>query len=512
LRESSDQSRFLEFDDDVDTLKQRSGRGALIVFGNQTYQTLLHFVSTALMARLLSPDDFGLISMAVPVLMFATLVSNMGLGQAVIQRANLTRAELSNLYWFSLTVFTIAGLVVMAISPLVAAFYGIDEISNVVIVYGFLMILNGIGSTHGMVMLRRLRFGYQGMIAVVAQTIGISTGLVAAWIWHSYWALIVTQVVSNVIGLVLVWTFSGWVPGRYDRSVPIGGLLRYGVNVAIARLMNFFTDNADTVLVGKIWGQTALGFYDRAFRLMLTPTGRTTGAIATPAQAVLSRLVRDPERYRRAFLGLNRMALLLVSPGILWAVLFADHLVPLVLGKGWGPVVPIFQAFGALAVTRTMVVMYNWMLLAEGRAKEFRQWGIFRAVIIISAFLVGLQWGPEGVAAAYAAVVIFVLTPLQMVWTTRRSPVRLSDLVHTIVMFLPAFALAAAALIGLERWAGLGLFWLLGFGLIGAYALVWAVALSFPAGRKAVRQGIGVLRAAIERSTPDDNSTFSGVI
>ena len=267
--------------------------------------------------------------------------------------------------------------------------------------------------------------------------------------------------------------------------------------------MNFITDNVDTVLIGKIWGQTALGFYDRAFKLLVGPTQRTTGAIAGPAKAIMSRLVSDPQTYRRAFLSLNRLALLAVAPGILWAVLLAGDLVPLLLGTGWNEVVPIFQAFGVLAVMRVMVVMFNWLFIAEGRSTEFRRWGMFRAGVIVTALAIGVQWGPIGVAAAYAGVVAVVLTPIHMIWVTRRSAVRLTDLLETLAIFIPALVLAAGSLQWLDKSLSDVVAIKLGLGLVSSYATTWGVVLVFPAGRAALTHGIKVARAGFSKEVPD---------
>ncbi len=512
MSEPKDRKPSLSFDEDVGTLKRKTGQGAAVIMATQVINSLLHFAWTITMARILAPSDFGLVAMALPAYALATLISGMGIGQAVIQRKDLTHAELSNLYWCYLGVVFVTGLLTIASAPLISGFYDVAEVADLVVAYGLLLILSGTGGLHQLVLLRRLRFIHRGAISVCALVVGITAGLIYAQFWPSFWALFVMEAASTITGVILSWIFSGWVPGWYDRSVRVGGMLRFGINIAVARLMNFVTDNADTILIAKTWGQTALGFYDRAFKLVLAPTGRTTGAIASVAQTILSRLVHDPDRYRQSFLALNRLAILIVSPGILCAVLMADHLVPLLLGDGWGPVIPIFQAFGVLAVIRTMVVMFNWLFIAEGRGREFRQWGILRAVFVVTAMVIGVQWGPAGLAAAYAGVVVLVLTPIHMVWVTRGSAINLSDLIMTILIFAPGFVCSSVALFTMSQMLALHPAVLFVLGLVTSYALNWSIVLLFAGGREAIWKGIRLAKAGLDRpissETLDESSSL----
>ena len=474
-------------------------------------RTALHFVWMIVIARLLLPSDFGLVAMAAPFMMLANLMSGLGIGHAVIQRPILSHGELSNLYWVSLAIYTIAGALLMASAPLVEAFYGVPEVAQITLVYSAILVLNGAGAIHGTILLRRLKFTHQETIAFTSRLVGILAGLVTAWALRSFWALVVMQAAASICRLAMIWIVSDWIPGKFRRDVHIGGLLRFGANIAIARLMNFITDNVDTILIGKIWGQTALGFYDRAFKLLVGPTGRTTGAIAGPAKAIMSRLVSEPQTYRRAFLSLNRLALLAVAPGILWAVMLAGDLVPFLLGPGWNEVVPIFQAFGVLAVMRVMVVMFNWLFIAEGRSAEFRRWGIFRAAVIVTALVIGVQWGPVGVAAAYAGVVAVVLTPIHMVWVTRKSAVRLTDLLETLAIFTPALLLAAGGLQWLVASLSEVVAIKLALGLVVSYAATWGFVLIFPAGRAALTHGVRVARAGLSKDMPATPEGGSGI-
>ncbi|MFN3231036.1 MAG: lipopolysaccharide biosynthesis protein [Alphaproteobacteria bacterium] len=503
----AERDRLLAVNDDAATLKRQSGRGAAYTILAQGTNIVIHFGWTIIMARLLTPADFGIVAMAAPILAFAGLVASMGLGQAIMQRQHLTHAELSNLYWASLSIYCAVGLIIIAASPAIADFYNAPEVAAVVMTYGGLTIMNGLGAVHGSTLLRQLKFGWTAGIRLSARIVGVGVGLFVAWKWQTYWALVALPIASSFCGLILTWSVSGWRPSWYRRNVPIGSLLGFGSNVATARIMNFFAENTDTVMIGRLWGDVALGFYSRAFKLMVTPTTLTTKPLAPVALTILSRLAPTPQRYRRSYLSLHRLVLLGLAPIILALVTLADIAVPLLLGPGWEEVVPIFQALGILAIMRTILVVLNWLFLAEGRAREFRQWGLIRAGVITVTVVIAAPFGPLAIALAFAGMMTFILTPIHIYRATKGSTVRLGDILTTLAIFVPAAIAACTTLIVMNRHLELPGPLILGAGVLVAYAIVLGFFVATTAGRQALQQGAELAKAAATSKTDPNKSS-----
>ncbi len=484
----------LAFGDNIGELKRKSFRGGMAFAIAQGCQILLQIASTIILARLLTPADFGLAAMVAPFAVAIAVISDLGLGQAVLQRKELTYAHLSNLFWVSLA-FHLALLVIfLALAPLVGLFYGRPELTVVAAVYCSLFLINGLGSLQRAVQTRRLQFALMGVLKLSATLFGTCVGIFIALEWHTYWALVAIPVAGSLAGLVLSWMCSGWRPGLPDRRVDVRSMVGFGRDVATVRMLNFISSNADTVMIGKVWGEVPLGYYDRAYRLMVTPTNLVISPLANMAPTVFARLFDRPQSYRRAVLGLMRLVLLGAIPGMAFAIVMAPQLIPLVYGDAWDQVIPIFQAFGVAALLRFLTVMLEWLFVAEDRTREFRTWAIVRTILTVGSFTVGLPWGGLGVATAYAGTMLFLMLPVQAIMVTRRSHIRLGDIGLTIALFLPGTVLAVGAMAALSGRADLPEWLNLLVCLALAYGIIWGAAWLFPAGRRSFRLGLDVVR------------------
>ncbi|MEN3975910.1 lipopolysaccharide biosynthesis protein [Emcibacter sp. SYSU 3D8] len=486
----------LTFGDDIGELKRKSFRGGMAFAIAQACQIVLQVVSTVVLARLLTPADFGLAAMVAPFAVAIAVISDLGLGQAVVQRRELTSAHLSNLFWVSLAFHLVLLVIFLALTPLVGMFYDRPVLTTVAAVYCSLFLINGLGSLHRSVQTRRLQFGRLGAFRFSSMLFGICVGIFIAAQWHTFWALVAIPVATSLAGLTLSWLGSGWRPGLPDRRVEVRSMIGFGGNVASVRIMNFISSNADSVMIGKLWGEVALGYYDRAYRLMVTPTNLITAPLANMAPTVFARLFDNPESYRRAVLGLMRLVLLAAIPAMAFAIVMAPQLIPLVYGDAWDQVIPIFQAFGIAALLRFQLVMLEWLFVAEDRTREFRNWAVIRTVLMVGSFAVGLPWGGLGVATAYAGAMLFLMLPWLIFVVTRRSHIRIADIGLTFAVFLPGTIVAVGAMVAVTATTTLPEWATLLVCLALSYGIIWAAAWLFPAGRRSFRLGLEVLRHA----------------
>lgn len=500
-RESDD---VLAFDDDIGSLKRKSFRGGMGFAFSQAGLIVLQIASTMILARLLTPSDFGLAAMVAPLMVAIGVFSDLGLGQAVLRHRELTYAHLSNMFWVSLTFHLGLMVVFLVFSPLVGQFYGRPELTMASAVYCTLFVSNGLGALQRAVQVRRLQFARVGYIKLTASACGQGMAIFIAMEWPTFWALIAIPITGSIVGTALSWLFSGWRPGLPDRKTDVREMIGFGGNMAIGRFLTYTAANADSVMIGKAWGPVELGYYDRAFRLMVAPTSMITSPLSSMVPTVFARLLESPERYRRSVLGVMRLVLLAAVPGVIFAFMMAHLLIPIVYGQAWNAVIPIFQAFGVATLVRFQTIMIEWLYLAEGRDREFRTWAIFKTCVLIGSFAVGLPWGGLGVATAYAGAFLLVLLPFQVVTVTRWSLIKMSDIGRTFLLLLPGLVLATAATAALANVQGISRWIALPMGLILSYVIVWGVAWLFPAGRRSFKLGLDVLRHSRSRAPLDD--------
>lgn len=475
--------------------RRRSMHGMTASLVSQAVRVALQLGTQILLARLLLPQDFGLVAMAAPIVGFAQLFAGMGLLEAVIQRPTISRAELSGLFWINVAAgILLAGVVVLG-APAIAWFYGEPRTEGIVVSLGVLLAIGGCSSLPMALMTRRLRFVQLAAIDLVAAVMTSGVGLSAALLGWRYWSLVAMQAVNAIVILCLAWSLAGWRPSRPWRVAGLSDLLRFGSQVTVASLVHSLSYTLDNVLIGAVWGAAPLGLYERGFRLMLRPVAQITTPFARVAVPLLSRLHDDPARYRDAYVGLLCAVLLATTPAILFATVMAPALVLQVLGRDWVGVVPVFVWFGLGALLAPVNFSTNWLFISQGRPREEMRWSAIATGLSLASCVAGLHWGVVGVAAARIIVGSVLNTPLLWWAVTRQGPVGRGDLVRALY---PAAIAGAATFVVLE--VAYPVF--ARQGLMGLTSAVTVAYISFAIGYLLVPEGNRTVRGAWRMRRP----------
>jgi PST family polysaccharide transporter len=293
---------------------------------------------------------------------------------------------------------------------------------------------------------------------------------------------------------VLAWTFSRWRPSRPHIDRDAFHLIRFGGAVTGYNLLGYLITNLDNILIGARFGAGSLGIYDRAYKLMFQPLWQMTAPAARVAVPLLSRLADDDREYRDSYLTMLGLILIVTTPGILCAILFAHPIIRLLLGERWIAAAPIFAWLGVCALTLQLRQAASWLFVSQGRAREQLKWGGLGSLSIVIAYAIGIFWGPVGVAIGAALASGFVQIPLMWWAVTRSGPISRADAMRLLGPLAVA-TIVSAILLGLaarmpfgNSLAGL----LLAIGL--AYALFLATFAVFPSGRQLMRRAGGLRR------------------
>lgn len=489
-----DGGRFVDVDQSE--WRRRSAHGAAASVISQAIRMMVQTGAQIMLARLLTPDAFGLVAMVAPVIGFAQLFGRLGLLESVVQRPEISRDELSALFWINVGLGVALAILLALISPLVAWMYGDPRTETIVQCFGVLLIVGGCSALPMALLNRRLRFITLASIDVATAIVAAAVGLAAAVAGFGYWSLVLMQVANALVILILSWVFAGWLPSWPRRCAGIMSLIRFGSQVTAASLVHALSYSVDDVLVGAAWGPVPLGLYDRGFRLMARPVMQ----IASPFQRVgvplLSRLREDPQRYRNAYAHLLRAMLFATTPTVIFAICTAHQLVPLVLGQRWDPAVPFFIWFGVGALLTPINASTNWLFISQGRSAQEMRWNVVSTSVAVCAALAGLPWGATAVAASKVCAGIVLTTPLLWWQVTREGPVRLTDLLRTLYPSVIAGTAAFTTLWFcsplLMRYGLLGLAATLGISY-AAYTVCYA---SIPEGNRALQALLPLRRGA----------------
>ena len=489
-----DDARFIA---PTDRLRSRALRGMAASSAAQGMRLMVQFGSVIVLSRLLRPEDFGILAMAAPAIGLAVLLQDVGLSQAAVQASHITAAQAALLFWVNAAVGLVLGAILAAAAPALARFYGEPHVAGLLQAFAIMVALSGLAAQQQALLNRQMRFRFIAVIDVSAAVAGLAAAIATAALLHDYWALFAGPAAGGVVSLVMSWVGTGWRPSWPAGGMGAGGLLRFGGGVAGFNVFEFLARSLDNVLIGRVWGNAALGAYDRAYKLLLFPMEQVNGPLSRVMLPTLARLADQPARYRQAYLRTLRLMLLVSQPGIVFLIATADLLVPALLGEHWRASAPIFQWLGVAALQQPMTNAVGWLLISQGRTRAMMGWGAVNAATCAAAFVAGLPWGAVGVAAAYSITDIVPRLPLYWWVATRQGPVRLADLWRTALPFLLADAVSLAAILGLRRMVAWQTLPALLSGLVVAYAMTVLVLAMVPAGRTTLREAAELLRQGL---------------
>jgi PST family polysaccharide transporter len=430
-------------------LRDLSVRGGLSIMGVQAAQFALGLVSTAILARILTPGDFGLVSMAAAVAAFLMLFLDMGLGSAIVQDAALTREQVSTLFWINAALgLTIAG-VMAALAPLVARFYGQPALTGVTMVLASTFVLSGLSVQHSGLLRRQMRFSALSAVDVVSTVSGLVTAVVSAVLGAGYWALVYQQIVQQAAAVGGAWVACDWRPGPPARLTGVRPLLLFGAGLTRFNILTFLSRNLDNVIIGRVAGNAALGLYLKSYSLLMLPVDRIRGPASAVVLSALSHLQGDDVRFRRYYLKAITSVVAVGMPTVVFLFVFAEDAILLILGPQWRDSILLFKVLAPAAFVETFNTVGSWACLPLGKSSRLVRWQAFATLVMVAAFLSGVQWGVLGVAIAFSIATVALRVPA-IVYLLKGSPVRPVDLFRALARPVSASILTGVVLFSLR--------------------------------------------------------------
>jgi PST family polysaccharide transporter len=400
------------FDDAAprEDLHRRSLRGGAISMIAQGGNVALQVVSTVVLARILLPEDFGLVAMVSAVTGYLSICVDLGTRDAVVQRGRVSEAEVSGLFWitaavgFALTVITVLG------SRFIAGFYGEPRLKHIAMLMSFTFVLPALYYQQYGLMRRALMFRQIAFIDLGGNLLATVIAIVLAYRGYRYWALAWKPVLTTLFTAFGVWLTCGWWPKRPSFTAGVRELLGFGVNVTGFTVADLIAKAADRVALGYTTGPRELGYYQNAFTVYDNALN-VSAPLHNVATATLSRLRSDTAVLKQAWSTALSSLTYFAAPAFVILAVIGQDLVVLLLGTKWraaGAILSILALRGpAHIVERT----HGWLHITAGRPDRWRHWGVLNCILTIVALFCGLPFGAIGVAAAYAVLTYAVFVP-----------------------------------------------------------------------------------------------------
>jgi O-antigen/teichoic acid export membrane protein len=488
----ADPNRYTRNDTSRMNLRERAVRSGFIQIGAQALQLALIIGSGMALARLLTPEDFGLLAMASSLTAFVGNLRDFGLPLATVHRETVDHQQVSALFWVNLKLNLLTTLFMALTAPALAWFYKEGRLTAMTLVMAVGFFCLGLTDQHKSLLMRQMRFGSLTFIDVGSVLTGIIVGIGAALLGARYWALVLQFLADALTRSITTWLVCGWRPAwsarRFEMLNPdLRSLLSYGAHLTGFRILSHIGRHLDRVLVGYFGGVTAVGLYDNAYRWALYPVQRVYVPLLGVAVASLSRVQHDPKAYCASLKEGLLPVLSVVMPTLAFMIIEARGVILVLLGSQWLEAVPLFRLLCIAAFATSMSRVTKWLYLSQGETKRQLRWGLIDTPVMVLAVAVGIQWGALGVAVSYT-VTTCLLTYPSIAFCLKTSHLSLRDFLG--IVWRPALASVMAAILllaagtAIPKWNSMAielLMKLIAFGL--AYLLLWV---ALPGGRQAI--------------------------
>ena len=392
--------------------KRKSVRGGAAAFFGQGFGSVLQIGTTIILARLLSPTDYGIQSMVLSLTNFFSLFRDAGLSAAAVQSDNLTHEQASTLFWINMALGALLAGLVCAASPALVIFYKEPRLLWVTLASSSVFLFSSLSFQHHAMLDRAMRFTTSAKIGVLSASIGAAVAIGMSALGYRYWALIVQNICLPLIDAVAVWTVMPWRPGAPRRGTGIRSMVRFGGIMSLNRTVVYFAYNAEKILLGRYWGAAALGLYGRAYQLANLPVQQTIDSVGGVAFPVLSRMQNDPERLRRSYMKFHSVVVSMMIPVVIGCLVFADQIVGAVLGSKWIGAAPVLRLLAPTVLVFAVVNPLQWLLKATGQFARSLKISFLLAPVVILGIVAGLRHGPPGVAIGYSTAMLLLWGPL----------------------------------------------------------------------------------------------------
>ena len=379
-------------------LKGRSVRGGMLTLSSQGVQFAMQSIATVVLARLLTPADFGLVAMVTAITGLGQAFADLGLSEATIQHPEISHRQVSTLFWINVAVGLTLTSITAGLAPLLAWFYREPRLKDITFLISLTFLIGGLRVQHDALLRRQMRFSSLAIRDIASYVVAVPVAILLAWRGAGYWALVAMPLILNLCQMTLSWLMVRWVPGLPRRDAKVRSLIAFGGNIAASYLIFNVNNNADNVLIGWYWGAGPLGLYSRAYNLLMLPVRQLGGPARSVAVPAFSRVQHDPERLARYYLRSVNVTMWIVAPIFGFLFVAAVPIILLALGSRWRGAAPVFQILAIFALGQLLLESTLWLFVSRGQSKRLLKLLLVISPIIIASYAIGLPFGTKGVA------------------------------------------------------------------------------------------------------------------
>jgi PST family polysaccharide transporter len=371
-------------------------------FASQTLQQICYFLVTVLLARILSPNDFGLMAMVTVSLNFFSMFNGIGISNAFVQKQDIRDTQYQTAFWINIGVGVILVFVFIAVAPFIALFFAHPELVSLLRVASVVFPLVASSLVHQIILTREMNFKFLAIRDLAATIFAGFVGVLCALKGFGVWSLLFQTITYYLVSAVLVWSFSSWHPRFYFSLPDLKGIGHFSIHVTGFSIVGFFARNVDHFLIGRYLGAVPLGYYSLAQKCILSPVqniSRTTGKVIF---AAFSRVQLDIDRISRIYLKLIEAISFIAFPIMFGLISVASAFVSSVYGDKWASVALLVKILGMTGLVQSIAIVTNILILSLGKSDMYFRFGLAEGIVVSLAVLIGIPWGIFTIAILYS--------------------------------------------------------------------------------------------------------------
>jgi len=480
-------------------LRSSSVRAAGFTWAAGLADFVLRISSTAILARLILPQQFGLIMMVTAVTAIADQFRDLGLSTVTVQRKEISHQEVTNLFWINVLAGVAIALIICAASPLISAYYKEPRLTLLTCVLATNFVWGGLMVQHQALLARVLKLGHSAVVRVLSSLISTILAVLLAWKGFGYWALIWKEVARCALLTIGMWVCFPWVPGLPSRQAKVWGLVRFGAHLSGANILASISSGADRFLLGRFWGATPVAMYRQAYQLLVLPVEQLLSPVYQVTQPGLSLLQTEALRYRRFYQKVLTVVCVATMPVSLFVAIYSTEITRVILGRKWLDAAPLLMILSFDAFIKQPVSSAGFILITRGRSKAYLGLILLQSLTLILLMAVGVRWQAKGIAMADVATTYLLIWP-RLYYSLKDSPITTGTFFSTIVRPAAASILMAIVLrfvhqalppLGAPVFLAIGSF-------VGAFTFLgfWAL---LPGGKAELLSLVADVRTALRR-------------
>jgi PST family polysaccharide transporter len=395
----------------------------------QISRQLFQFVILIFLARLLDPSDFGIISIIVTFTGFATLLNDLGLASALIQKEVIKESHLSSVFYINFICAVLLTLFFLMVTPLISQLYDEPILAQAIPLVIITFPINSLGLVQRAVLQREMKFNVIGYLEISALFISGIVAVIFAFLEYGVWSLVWQFIINSIVTTLGVWYFSSWRPRKIFDYNALQDLWGFSVNLLSFQIFNYWIRNGDNFLIGYYLGSVPLGLYTRAYSTMLLPINQVSNVLTRVMFASFSRIQNDKVLLKKIYLQSISLIAFVTFPLMIGLFVLADKFILVFYTAEWSGAINTLRILSLVGFLQSIAATVGWIYQSQARTDLMLKWGVFSSFIYLVSFALGVF-----TASIEAVAFFYLISNVFLFYWNFTIPCRLIDLSFTAII------------------------------------------------------------------------------